>query len=187
MSNANQPSLTQPDAGQRSGFARLMLEQWPYVLLFVAVIAGVAFTDMRLEFALLYWQILIPVFGLVALAIGWNSAGEDAKARTAFALKTIMHWGALFVLVWILYLPQLKDVLNAELTGLQIIFLLGLTAFLSGVHGNPRMSVIGVFLIVSGIVVAFLDDAALMMSVLAVAVMVGLILWQKFAGGKSAD
>ncbi|MFB1490022.1 MULTISPECIES: hypothetical protein [unclassified Thiocapsa] len=186
MSNANQPSLTQPDAGQRSGLVRLMLEQWPYVLLFVAVIAGVAFTDMRLEFALLYWQILIPVFGLVALAIGWSGVGDDGKARTGLVIKTILHWGALFVLVWILYLPQLKDVLNAELTGLQIIFLLGLTAFLSGVHGNPRMSVVGIFLIVSGIVVAFLDDAALMMSMLAVAVLVGLILWQKFAGGSSA-
>jgi hypothetical protein len=187
VSNANQPSLTQPDAGQHGGFARLMLDQWPYVLLFVAVVAGVAFTDMRLEFALLYWQILIPVFGLVALAIGWTGAGEDARARTAFAVKTILHWGALFALVWILYLPQLEDVLTAETTGLQIIFLLGLTAFLSGIHGNPRMSVVGVFLIVSGIVVAFIDDAALMMSVLAVAVLVGLILWQKFAGGKSSD
>ncbi|WP_296704324.1 hypothetical protein [Thiocapsa sp. UBA6158] len=187
MSNANQPSLTQPDAGQRSGLVRLMLEQWPYVLLFVAVIAGVAFTDMRLEFALLYWQILIPLFGLVALAIGWSSVGDDGRTRAGFVIKTVLHWGALFVLVWILYLPQLKDVLNAELTGLQIIFLLGLTAFLSGVHGNPRMSVVGVFLIVSGIVVAFLDDAALMMSVLAVAVLVGLIVWQTLTGGKSPD
>lgn len=78
MSNANQPSLTQPDAGQRSGLVRLMLEQWPYVLLFVAVIAGVAFTDMRLEFALLYWQILIRSSALLRL----RSAGA-AWATTA--------------------------------------------------------------------------------------------------------
>jgi hypothetical protein len=186
VSNADQPSLTQPDADRRSGFMRLMLDEWPYVLLFVAVIVGIAFTDMRLDFAPLYWQILIPIFGVVALVIGWSGAGDDSKARTAFVIKTVLHWGALFGVVQLLYLPQLQAVLNAEVTGLQIIFLLGLTAFLSGVHGNARMSVIGLFLVGSGIVVSFLDDAAMMISAVGVAVLVGWILWRKFTGGQEA-
>jgi hypothetical protein len=186
VSNADQPSLTQPDSEKRSGLTRLMLAEWPYILLFVAVIAGIAFTDMRLHFALLYWQILIPVFGIVALVIGWNGAGGESKARSSFVVRTVLHWGALFGVVQLLYLPQLTDVLSAEVTGLQIIFLLGLTAFLSGIHGVPRMAVIGLFLIASGIVVAFLDDAALMMAGLAVAILVGMILWRKLAGGEDA-
>jgi hypothetical protein len=100
-------------------------------------------------------------------------------------LRTFFHWAALFAVIQILYLPQLKDVLNAELTGLQIIFLLGLTAFLSGIHGNLRMSVIGLFLIGSGIVIAFLDDAAIMMTIVALVVLAGWILWRKFAGAST--
>lgn len=182
MSNANQPSLTQPDVRRRSGLVSLLLAEWPYVLLFVMVIFGIAITDMKLDMALLYWQILIPLFGFFALLIGWNDVGEDSKARTIFALRTFFHWAALFAVIQILYLPQLKDVLNAELTGLQIIFLLGLTAFLSGIHGNLRMSVIGLFLIGSGVVIAFLDDAAIMMTIVALVVLAGWILWRKFAG-----
>lgn len=181
MTNSNQPSLTQPDKSLRSRLFRTLLMDSPYLLIFIAVIMGIAFTDMRMEFALLYWEILIPIFAFFALVIGWSGVAEDAKARTAFVIRTLLHWGGLFVVVQILYMEQLRDVLNAELTGLQIIFLLGLTAFLSGVHGNPRMAVIGVFLIASGIVIAFLDDAALLMSVVAVFTMIGMILWQKFA------
>lgn len=186
MSNPDQPSLTQPDVAHRNSIGRLVLAEWPYVLLFVAVIVGIALTDMKMELALLYWKILIPLFGILALVIGWRDAGDEPGARTRFAVRTFLHWGALFAVIQILYLPQLKEVLNAELTGLQIIFLLGLTAFLSGVHGHFKMAVIGLFLIGSGIVVAFLDDAAVMMSVIAVGVLIGSILWRKLAGGSNA-
>ncbi len=185
MSNANQPSLTQPEGGRRSSLMRIALAEWPYALLLIAVIAGIAITDMRLEFAPLYWRILIPVFALFSLVLGWGSAG--ASGRSSFVVKTLLHWGGLLVVVQLLYLPQMVDVLNAELTGLQIVFLLGLTTFLAGIHGDWRMAVIGVFLVGSGVVVAFIDDAALMVSVLAVGLLIVSILWRKLVGEKSAD
>jgi hypothetical protein len=179
VSNANEPSLTQPNAGKRHGFLPILLAGWPYILLFVAVIVGVAFTDMRLEFALRYWEILIPVFALISLIVGWKDAAGPGQARTGFVVRTLLHWGGLFVVVQILYMPQLVDVLNAELTGLQLIFLLGLTTFLAGIHGSVQMAVMGVFIVISGIVVAFLDDAALLMSVLAIAILIGSAIWHK--------
>jgi hypothetical protein len=164
---------------------RILLAGWPYILLFIAVLLGVAFTDMRLEFALDYWEILIPVFALVSVFIGWKDAGESGKSRTGFVVRTLLHWGALFVVVQILYLPQLVDVLNAELTGLQLIFLLGLTAFLAGIHGHVQMAIMGVFIVISGIVVAFLDDAAVLMSILAIVILIGSAIWHKIVGHRS--
>lgn len=186
MSNANQPSLTQPEGSRRSGLMRIVLAEWPYALLLIAAIVGIAITDMKLEIAPRYWQFLIPVFAIFSLVLGWKGAGTSG--RSSFVVKTLLHWGALLVVVQILfYVPEMLDVLNAELTGLQIVFLLGLTAFLAGIHGDWRMAVIGVFLVAGGILVAFLDDAALMVSVIAVGLLIVSILWRKFVGEKSAD
>lgn len=186
MSNVNQPSLTQPEGSRRSGFMRFALAEWPYALLLIAAIVGIAITDMKLEFAPHYWELLIPVFALFSLVLGWKGAGESG--RTSFVVKTLLHWGALLAVVLILfYVPQMIDVLNAELTGLQIIFLLGLTAFLAGIHGDWRMAVIGAFLVCGGVLIAFLDDAALMVSVIAVGLLIVSILWRKVVGEKSAD
>ncbi|NCA70718.1 MAG: hypothetical protein EOM91_11545 [Sphingobacteriia bacterium] len=186
MSTTDQPSLTQPDT-HSGGFWRLVLAEWPYILLFIAVIAGIAITDLKLEFALLYWQILIPIFGILALVIGWPDAGEDASTRLRFALKTFFHWAALFGLILILYYPPVAETLSSEATGMHIIFLLGLTAVLSGIHGKLEMAVVGLFVIGSGIMIAFIEDAAVMMSIVALAVVIVSIIVHKLLASRTAD
>ncbi len=189
MTNTNEASMTSAGMGQQSNIRRLLIAEWPYALLYVAVVIGVGVTNVDPGSALLFWQILIPVFGALALVIGWERSGSENQERIWFAVRTVAHWAALFVLVRMLYIPQLRDVLNNETMGLLMILLIGYSALQAGIYGNLRMVVVGLFLIFSGIGIAFLDDAAVAITIVlglgAILALAGSILWQKFHQGSA--
>ncbi|AHF02979.1 hypothetical protein MARPU_03145 [Marichromatium purpuratum 984] len=169
--------MSSPAAGS---LRRLLLAEWPYVVLYVAVIIGVGLTNLAPGTALLYWQVLIPLFGALALWVGWDGFESDSGARTAFVVRTLAHWAALFVLVRLLYLPQLQAVFDNAVMGLMMVLLLGFSALLAGIYGHLRMAGVGGVLMLSAVAIAFLDDAAVAVAVLAVVVaIVVTLVWQR--------
>nr|WP_246221782.1 hypothetical protein [Marichromatium bheemlicum] len=158
----------------------MFLAEWPYVVLYVAVIIGVGLTNLAPATALLYWQILIPLFGALALWVGWDGFESGSSARAVFVVRTLAHWATLFVLVRLLYLPQLQAVFDNAVMGLMMVLLLGFSALLAGIYGRLRMVGVGVVLMLSAVAIALLDDAAVAVAVVAVVVVVvATLVWQR--------
>ncbi|EIC20671.1 hypothetical protein [Thiorhodovibrio frisius] len=153
------------------------LNQLPYVILYATTIVLVAMTDREPTDVAMKWIWFIPAVALVAIFGGWKyHAGESAKSRVFYLFRQVLHWAALAVVVHYFFTKDLLHFLNAETDGVVMIFLLGLTAILSGIHADWKMGLFGAFLIMSGETIGWFDDNAVLMGIVGGAAAVAVIL-----------
>lgn len=142
----------------------------PYAVLYGIAIWLVALTNSDQAKASADWLIFIPLVGLVATVSGWRWVGTGGRAKALYLLRQVLHWGALMLVINLLFMPSMLQFLNAEDHGFVIIFLLGLAAILSGIHIDWKMAVFGLFLIGSGIGMGYIEDNLMMVIMTATAI-----------------
>jgi hypothetical protein len=101
-------------------------------------------------------------------------------------VQQVVHWGALLLVIHLLFFPDVQHFLCAEDDGFVIIYLVGLASITAGVYLDWKMGLFGLFLIFSGVVLAYLDDNALLIavgSVATMAVVATAIAWIRFNQG----
>ncbi len=156
------PALPHP----ASRLARLAIANVPYVALYAIAVGLIAMTDHNPASAKEAWNVFIPLVGLVSAASGWNRyAGATKETQLRYVLRQVLHWGALLLVIRLLFLGDVQHFLRAEDDGFVIIYLVGLTSLLAGIYLDWKMALFGLFLIYSGVVIAFLDDNALLIAV----------------------
>lgn len=163
-------------AHQQLARKRILLYQLPYVVLYVGAIGLVAMTSHDAAGTSSYWQMFIPIVALVSIMGGWRFAGTTSTARWHYILKQVLHWGALVLVIQLLYAHDVQDFLNDEQDGFVMVYLLGLSAILSGIYMDWKMSVFGVFLLLSGVAMATLEDNAMLLTLVFVAGVIGVAL-----------
>jgi hypothetical protein len=155
----------------------------PYVVMLVLALVGIAYTDllpMRSEW---YWQILAVVFGIICIITEWPRCPSDPKERMRLIVTQVLHWGAFLLAMRLLFLPVMQKNLDAEITGLILVYVLALSTFLAGIYINWRLCVVGGFLGIGVLAVAFVDQASALLTVLAVVVVAAAWLWNHFRSG----
>ena len=159
---------------------RLLLQHIPYAVLYLVALGLVAMTSHNAAGTSIYWQLFIGLVALVSIIAGWRFAGASDHPRWVYLLKQVLHWGALVLVIRLLYTHDLQDFLNDEQDGFVTIYVLGLTAILSGIYLDWKMALFGLFLLLSGVAMAWLDDNAMLLSlvfgVAAVGVAVSLLI-----------
>jgi hypothetical protein len=156
-------------ADQRLTPKRLLLYHVPYAILYVVALILVAMTSHDAAGTNTYWQLFIGLVALVSTIGGWRFAGTSADPRWVYLLKQALHWGALVLVIQLLYTHNLQAFLNDEQDGFVTIYVLGLTAILSGIYLDWRMAVFGLFLLLSGFGMAWIDDNAMAISLIGAA------------------
>jgi hypothetical protein len=67
----------------------------------------------------IYWEILVPFYGVICVYTGWRQAqGLDAQVRLAWTQAA--HWLAVLLAMYVIYLPQVQDVMNNNAAGITI-------------------------------------------------------------------
>ncbi len=160
----------------KSGWVHFLVVNLPYVVLYAIALWLVALTDSDEAEASFNWQLFIPLVGLVSAIGGWHHAGQGGGAKTIYLIKQILHWGALLVVINLLFMQSMLQFLNAQNHGFVIIYMLGLTAILSGIYLDWKMAVFGVFLIASAIVLGYIEDNVMVMLVASGIALVGVVL-----------
>jgi len=153
----------------KSTLGKLAFTNLPYVVLYTIAVALIAMTNRNPASAYGTWNYFIPIVGLVSTIDGWHQhAGEVWRTRARYLLRQIVHWGSLLVVIHLLFQPNVQHFLRSETQGFIIVYLLGLASILSGLYLDWKMAVFGVFLIFSGIVVAYLDENALLLALIGI-------------------
>ncbi len=162
--------ITNPDAASFPGartrhFRMFTLISLSYIVLYVIAILLISLTDHDPTSAKPSWDLFIPLIGLVSAFSGWSQhAGDTRRTQTQFIIQQVLHWGALLLVIHLLFMADVQHLLQAETDGFVIIYLVGLTSLLAGIYLDWKMAVFGFFLIVSGVIIAFLDDNALLIA-----------------------
>jgi hypothetical protein len=159
-------SASDSAAAQQLNRKRFLLYHVPYVLLYVVALGLVAMTSHDAVGTSLYWQMFIPLIALVSIAGGWRFAGAPGTPRWHYLLKQVLHWGALVLVIRLLYAHNVQDFLNSEQDGFVTIYVIGLAAILSGIYLDWKMALFGLFLLLSGVAMAWVEDNVMLIGLL---------------------
>ena len=181
---ASDPASTpHPQAGSalpgkgRPGW--LGIEEISFIGLLGLAIAGMAVADYSASSGLSYWLVVIPLFGAVSVANGWRRARTRGTSVSSVLLSQVMHWGALVIAVYLIYLLEGTGRLNREDAGLVALLCLSLTTLLAGIHFDWRLAVLGVLLGAGTACAALVDEFFWMLLIPAAIAGVVVVWWRR--------
>ncbi|MFT4278055.1 MAG: hypothetical protein QM576_17025 [Rhodopseudomonas sp.] len=167
-----------PRAKWHSGLGGFLLRDWPYLLMLLLAVVGVAYTSFVQDS--LYWVILTPMIGLICIAAGWPET-ETSEHRVRLVLTQILHWGAVLVAMQLMSLQVTRQV-SGLASALGVLTLLALGTFTAGLHMRTwKVAVVGVILGLSVPAIAFLQQSSLLI-LLIIAMIVAILIpffWAK--------
>jgi hypothetical protein len=160
------PEFSPEPAYVESG-SHVLRDELPYIAMLLGAFVGVTIHDFVGSPAILYWQFLTPAFALICIVAGWEDGGLTGSRPRLIRTQAI-HWIACFIAMRLLFLPEVRGVLNDNATGLSILTVLALSTFLAGLHSKIwRISVVGVLLALAVPGAAWLEQSALLVFVAA--------------------
>jgi hypothetical protein len=168
------------DAGSDTKQSTLIAEL-PYLAMLIGAFIGIAIGGFVGRPTALYWQLLVPAYAVVCVFAGWDRDVSSAE-HTKVVTRQAIHWLASFIAMRLLFLPQVRGVLNDNAAGLTLLTVLALSTFLAGLHaGAWRIVVVGIVLALGVPAAAWLEQSALLLTAEAIVVagLVGLFLWAR--------
>jgi len=176
-----------PRAKWHSGFGGFVLSDWPYLLMLVLAVVGVAYTSFVQDS--LYWVILTPLIGLICIASGWPET-ETREHRARLILTQVLHWGAVLVAMELMSLQVTRQV-SGIASALGVLTLLALGTFTAGLHMRTwKVAAVGVVLGISVPGIAFLQQSALLLLLIAAVLVTAIAVpffWSKRHTADRAD
>ena len=140
---------------------------------------GAGITDLSSKYGFWYWVAMVPVFGSSCTYAAWSRARARGEVPAGLVQYQILHWLGLLGIVCLIYmLVQTGRMANQD-AGLVALLALALATYLSGVHADWRVAVVGFFLGLVVIAVALIEQFMWILLVLVViAVVIGVFFWR---------
>jgi hypothetical protein len=166
------PIMSSSDSARRGpGFFYYLIQVLPFAALYVAAVVLVAMTETDAPGSMKAWVQFIPWVAGVSVVLGWGNVRNSAYF--SYLIRQALHWGALaFIIYYILVLPEVQQFMPNAISGFTVLSLLGLTAYLAGVHTDWRMMVFGAALLASAVGIAYLNDWSLALAGIAAALVI---------------
>jgi hypothetical protein len=153
-----------------------LIDNLPYVAIIVLGLIGISWTNISGTPTATYWVYLTPVIALICIFAGWRHtiSGE----RLAMVVTQVLQWAAVLVAMYLLTISDVQRSLAANASGLMLLTVLALGVFVSGLDLRAwKLCVTGAFLAVSVPVIAWIQNAALLLLLIGVALIALLFLY----------
>jgi hypothetical protein len=142
-----------------------LVRELPYVVMLALSVGGVILTGFRGPTTYAYWMVLAPIYGLACVMSGWREVDKTAD-HLRLIVTQALHWLAFLAAMWLMFLPEVRGVVNDNATSLALLILLALGTFVAGVHARVwRICLVGLFLALSVPAVAWIQDSAVLLMV----------------------
>jgi hypothetical protein len=178
---------TSGDTTPSGGYFRprnVLKREWPYLLVLVLALFGIAYTSFSRSPMTLYWVILAPLIGAICVVTRWREIdGRDERLRVIWTQA--LHWAAVLVAMRLMFVTDVANMMNADASALTVLTLLALGTFTAGVHiGAWRICLVGVILGIGVPGIAWLEQSAffLLLIALVLVAIVAPILWRVWPG-----
>ena len=173
-----------PDAWRFNPRAFLARE-WPYLLMLILALFGVAYTSFAKTPITTYWIVLAPFIGIICVITRWRDA-ESREQRVRLIWTQALHWGAVLVAMHLMSVTDVSRMMNADASALATLTVLALGSFTAGVHiASWRICLVGIVLALGVPAIAWLEQSALLLMlvvVVLVAVIAPFFLHDKWGG-----
>ena len=155
------------------------MEEIAFVALLLLAIGGMAVADFSARSGLNYWLVVIPLFAAVSVFTGWRRARAGGGKASTVLISQLLHWAALVLAVFLVYLLERTGRLNREDAGLVALLALSLTTVLAGIHFDWRLAVLGILLAVGTASAALVEEFFWILLIPALVAGVGVVAWQR--------
>jgi hypothetical protein len=139
-----------------------------FIILMVLSLIGVGVTDFSPSHSYWYWFAMAPTFACAFLIIEWTRVRSEAKSWVNILKTQLLTWLGLLFAVQVVYLLLRAGRLTYESTGLVILLLLALTTFVAGIQLGFLLCLLGGFLGLTVLMVAYLEQYVWVLVFLAV-------------------
>jgi FtsH-binding integral membrane protein len=173
-----QPDKPAPDA-RRLNPRAFLAREWPYLLVLILAIVGVAYTSFAKTPITTYWVVLAPFIGVICVVTSWPDA-ESREQRLRLIWTQALHWGAVLVTMHLMYVADVSRMMNADASALAALTVLALGTFTAGIHiAAWRICLVGIVLALGVPAIAWLEQSALLLLLIAVVLVavIALFLW----------
>lgn len=86
--------------------------EWPYLVILVLALFGVAYTSITRTPMTVYWFVLGPFIGLVCVVTRWP-ATRDRDERMHLVWTQALHWAAVLGAMNLLYIADVGQTISA--------------------------------------------------------------------------
>lgn len=174
----SKPEIDRPDDSALRK-RKFRVEETVLILLLIFSLLGVGITSFSAIDGYWYWMVMICIFGLSAMLLGFVKARQqDHLVRELWAVQSL-HWTGVMVVVGAVFSLLHAGMLEEDSTGLVILLILALATYLDGIRLGWRFSMVGVFLAITAVVAAHIDEYMWVIIPLAVVIVVFSIYWEK--------
>lgn len=151
-----------------------------FMLLVVLSVIGVGITDYSPADAHRYWIFMVFVCAFTSILAGISqSRGKQNRRSLSWLSVQLLHWLACIAAVLIVYsLVHTGRINNAD-AGLILLLLLALTVFLNGAQVGPYFYLLGAFLGLMTVTMAYIEQYIWFILIAAVVVMIVAIYWDR--------
>jgi hypothetical protein len=141
---------------------------WPYIAMLALAVIGVAYTSTARQAMTTYWIVLAPFFGVICVITRWRDV--EGKAPHWQLIQTqALHWVAVLVAMYLVFVADVKQMMNSDASALVVLTLLALGTFTAGVHVAAwRICLVGVVLALAVPAIAWLEQATLLLLLVAI-------------------
>jgi hypothetical protein len=159
---------------------RFHIEEAILVLLLLLSLVGIGIMDFSPADGYGYWLILVVVFCLSAMIIGWLQSKHRSDDFKIILREQSMHWATSMLAVGGAFLIHQSGRIAEEDAELIILLILSLSTILDGLRVGWRFSLVGLFLGVAAVVSVYTPHflwIELGIAILIVAVTIAWELW----------
>ncbi len=160
-----QPDSPAPPAWRFNPRA-FLIREWPYLLVLVLTLFGIAYSSFSRTPMTIYWIVLAPLIGVICVVTRWRDfASRDERMRLIWTQA--LHWGAVVVAMHLMFVTDVARMINTDAGALAELTLLALGTFTAGVHiAAWRICVVGVIMGAGVPGIAWLEQSALFLVLL---------------------
>ena len=145
----------------------LLKREWPYLLVVVLALFGIAYTTISRTPMSLYWIAFAPLMGVICVVTRWQGV-HDRDERLRLVWTQILHWTAVLLAMHLMFVADVASMLNTDAGALAVLTLLALGTFTAGLHiGSWRICLVGLIFGIGVPGIALLEQSALFLLLLA--------------------
>ncbi len=170
-----------PHNGSNSVPKKRHTSEFILILLLLLSVVGIALTDFSPIKGFWYWMAMAPVFCVATIAIEWSSMNRQGESKSRLVWTQVFHWFGYLVIIYMVFLLSARDTgrLNNVDVGLVALLLLAFTTFSAGITASWRISVVGVFLGISVVAIALVEEYIWVLLIPLVLIIIGTFLFRR--------
>ena len=157
---------------------RFQIEEAILVLLLILSLVGIGIMDFSPADGYGYWLILVFVFCLFAMVIGWRQSRHRSEDFKIILREQSIHWATSLLVVGGAFLIHQSGRIAEEDAGLIILLILSLSTILDGLRVGWRFSLVGLFLGVAAVVSVYTPHFLWIELGIAVLIVAATVLWE---------